>query len=187
MPTTRISRLHSLSAERAERAVTDKDDQSSPKRDVPRISLTPGRRSPGKLLHDAHLRLSTSFVGALGQAGYQLPIDAWAVLNLLWEEDNLPQSEIGARIGRDRHQTSRLIDCLDQQRLVTRESISEDRRIKRVVLTHTGREAQTTLGRVAIEFLEGTFAGVAQEDYDGFIRCLQHIVDRLKPTTGKEE
>jgi DNA-binding MarR family transcriptional regulator len=133
------------------------------------------------------MRLSAGFVGALRQAGHQLPIDAWAVLNLLWEEDNLPQVEIGARIGRDRHQTSRLIDSLAQQRLVSRESISEDRRIKRVVLTDAGRAARTTLGRVATEYLEDTFTGVSQEDYDGFIRCLQHIVDRLKPTDEKRE
>jgi DNA-binding MarR family transcriptional regulator len=138
------------------------------------------------LLHDAHVRLSSGFVEALKQAGHQLTIDAWAVLNLLWEEDNLPQFEIGARIGRDRHQTSRLIDSLNQQRLVARESIPEDRRVKRVVLTDTGRAARTTLRRVATEYLDNAFTGVTQEDYDGFIRCLQHIVDGPKPAYEKE-
>jgi len=166
--------------------MTDRN-RSSRKRTAPKISLTPAHRSPGKLLHDAHMRLSAGFVAALAQAGHQIPIDAWAVLNLLWEEDNLPQFEIGARISRDRHQTSRLIDALDQLRLVTRESTSEDRRIKRVVLTDSGRAARTTLRRVAIEYLERAFTGVAQQDYDGFIRCLQHIVAGPKPADEKTE
>jgi DNA-binding MarR family transcriptional regulator len=165
--------------------MTGKTHRSKRKRIVPKISLTPAYRSPGKLLHDAHVRLSAGFVEALGEAGHQLPIGAWAVLSLLWEEDNLPQFEIGARIGRDRHQTSRVIDSLSQQRLVTRESISEDRRVKHVALTDTGRAARTGLRRVATRYLERTFTGVTQEDYDAFIRCLQHIVDRLNPTDEK--
>ena len=157
--------------------MTQQTKRSNRRRTAPKISLTPPRHSPGKLLHDAHLRLSAGFVEALGQEGYQLPIDAWAILNLLWEEEALPQFEIGARIGRDRHQTSRLIDALAGQHLVTREPISGDRRVRRVVLTDTGRAAQATLGRVATEYLEDAFAGVTQADYDGFIRCLQHITE----------
>jgi DNA-binding MarR family transcriptional regulator len=167
--------------------MTDKTRQSSPKRNVPMISLTSALRSPGKLLHDADIRLSAGLVRALRSAGYELPIEAWAILNLLWEEDNLPQFEIGARIGKDRHQTSRLIDSLNQQRLVTRKSIDEDRRVKRIELTDTGRAAQTTLKGVATEYLESTFTGVTQEDFDGFIRCLQHIVDKLKPANEKKK
>ena len=166
-----------------------KDRASQPSRTwiVPTITLTPAHQSPGKLLHDAHTRLSAGFVDALRQAGHPLPLDAWAVLNLLWEEDNLPQFEIGARIGRDRHQTSRLIDSLNQQQLVVRRPTSEDRRVKCVVLTDAGRAAKTALRRVAIEYLENAFNGVTQADYDGFIRCLQHIVDRLKPIDSEEQ
>lgn len=154
---------------------------------APRISVTSAHQSPGKLLHDAHMRLSTGFVGALSQAGHALPIDAWAVLNLLWEEDNLPQFEIGARISRDRHQTSRLIDSLTKQGFVTRESSPEDRRVKYVVLTESGRAAQVTLRNIATEYLETIFTGVTQQDYDGFIRCLRHIVNRLTPTNEPGE
>lgn len=163
----------------------DARPRSKRRRSPPKVSLSP-RHSPGKLLHDAHLRLSAGLVEALREAGYPLPIDAWAVLNLLWEEDALPQFEIGARIGRDRHQTSRLIDVLDRRQLVTREPISEDRRVKRVVLTDAGRAARTPLGRVATRYLEAAFAGVTQEDYDGFVRCLRHLAESPKPTDHKE-
>ena len=166
--------------------MTDKTHQSSRKRNVSKISLTSALRSPGKLLHDADLRLKSGFVRALRSAGYELSIEAWGILNLLWEEDTLSQVEIGVRIGRDRHQTSRLIDSLNQQRLVTRKSIAEDRRVKRIALTDTGRAVQTTLKGVATEYLESIFTGINQEDYAVFIWCLQHIVDKLKPTNEKE-
>ena len=162
--------------------VRDRTHRSKSKRVVPRISIVPANHSPGKLVHDAHVRLSTGLVRALGEAGYPLTIDAWVVLNLLWAKDNLPQFEIGARIGRDRHQTSRLIDCLEQQELATRESTAADRRVKRVRLTPSGRSARVHIRRVATDYLKKTFTGVSQEDYDGFMRCLKHIIDRLEPT-----
>lgn len=158
----------------------DQPRRSNPKGSAPRISLTPAFESPGKLLHDAQLRLSGGFGKALRQAGHQLPIDAWGVLSLLGEEDDLPQFEIAARMGRDRHQISRLIDSLARQGLVARNSSAEDRRIKRVVLTEAGRAARSMLGHVAIHYLEETFRGVSQQDYDAFIRCLQHIVARQR-------
>jgi DNA-binding MarR family transcriptional regulator len=71
--------------------------------------------------------------------------------------------------------------------LVTRESIAGDRRTKCVVLTDTGRAAKTRLRRVATECLEEALAGVTQEDYDAFIRCLQHIVGRPNPTHERKE
>jgi len=42
--------------------------------------------------------------------------------------------------------------------------VSEDRRVKVAVLTDIGRAAQATLGLVATDYLESTFAGVAPED-----------------------
>ena len=154
--------------------MTDETLKSSQFRDAPEI---PAHYSPGKLLHDAHLRLSSGFVRTLQQAGHQLTIDTWAVLNVLWDKDGIPQLEIGERIGRDRHQTSRLIDCLSQQGFVRRKSVDRDRRVKVVVLTPFGRSSRTELKRIAREFLKSTFAGVTQEEYDSFIRCLRHVVD----------
>ncbi|MGD8352902.1 MAG: hypothetical protein PVJ01_01950 [Pseudomonadota bacterium] len=81
---------------------------------MPKISLTSALRSPGKLLRDADVRLKSGLVLTLKKAGYELPIEAWGILDLLWEEGSLSQVEIGARIGRDRHQTSRLIDSLSK-------------------------------------------------------------------------
>ncbi|MGD8352901.1 MAG: hypothetical protein PVJ01_01945 [Pseudomonadota bacterium] len=66
---------------------------------------------------------------------------------------------------------------------MTRKSVDEDRRAKRIVLTDTGCAVQNTLKGVATEYLESIFTGVTQEDYDGFIRCLRHIVGRLKTSS----
>jgi len=159
----------------------------SKRESAPKISRASAHESPGMLLRDAHRRLRAGLVEALRQAGHPLTIDAWGVLSQLWYEDNLPQFEIGTRIGRDRHQTSRLIDSLAQLQLVARRTLAEDRRVKRVGLTRKGRAAQQTLGRIANGYLNRAFAGVTQRDYDGFIRCLQHLAELPAPADGEEE
>ena len=154
---------------------------------LPKISLSPAQTSPGKLLHDADVLLGAGLVQTLQYEGHRISIEAWSILNLLWEEDNLAQFEIALRIGKDRHQTSRLIDSLHQQGLVTRESKDEDRRIKRVVLTDKGCAAKTPLRRVATKYLEDIFSEITREEYDVFIRCLQHVTEKLKTKQETKE
>ena len=141
--------------------------------EAPAISLEPS--SPGKMLYDAHMRLSSGLLERLAIAGYDLSINAWAILNLLWENDARPQVEISDLIHKDRHQTSRMIDSLDQQGLVKRTASSEDKRIKLVVLTPEGQQARDKLRAASRAYLESVFEGLSQEDYDTFIQCLAHI------------
>jgi hypothetical protein len=70
---------------------------------------------------------------------------------------------------------------------VTREPIFEDLRVKREVVTDTRRAAQITLGHVPTEHLENSFINVIKGEYDSVIRCLQRIIDRLKPARETEE
>jgi len=150
----------------------------------PKVALTPTTRTPGRLLHDAHQRLSAGLVRSLQQVGYDLSAEAWVILFLLWENDNLTQVEIGSQIGKDRHQTSRLIDVLEQANFVERKSTTTDRRLKRVALTQAGRRARLKVSGVATEYLEAMFAGLTQAEYDIFVGCLEHIIGRPLPKEG---
>ena len=149
---------------------------------IPNISLEPS--SPGKMLYDAHLKLSAGLVERLAAEGYDISINAWAILNLLWEKDERPQFEISEHISRDRHQTSRLIDSLDRQGLATRVASTEDKRIKLVGLTEEGKQARVALRSASRDYLETIFRGLSQDDYDCFLRCLTHITTS---TSDREE
>lgn len=144
----------------------------------PRIADIPCSRVPGRLLHDAHLRLGAGLVQVLRREGYDLTKEGWALLSLLSENDKLSQLEISERVGKDRHHTSRLIDSLETQGLVARGSTPEDRRVKLVAVTDKGREVRRKLLRVVAAYLEDVFEGVSDKDYDAFIRVLDHIVAR---------
>ncbi len=134
--------------------------------------------SPGKMLNDAHMKLSRGLMKTLEEQGAKLQVDAWAMLNVLWAGDRISQVELSGRLARDRHQVSRLVDTLVRQGFVRREADKNDRRVKYVVLTEWGRAQEDSLKEAVVNFLERTFNGVSQRDYDGFTRCLEHILER---------
>lgn len=135
--------------------------------------------SPGRLLHDAHLRMSAGLMRTLRSEGHKLTTEGWGVLSLLCESDELSQFEISERVGKDRHHTSRLIDALEQQGLVVRKPDAHDRRVKLVALTDKGRVTRRKLLRTVSAFVDGVFEGVSERDFDTFIRVLAHITERL--------
>lgn len=151
------------------------------------LELAPSARSPGRLLHHANVRLRMGLVRALERAGFGLSVEGWVVLSLLWEADGLTQLEIGERVDKDRHHTSRLVDALEQQGLVARRSADGDRRLKRVALTKRGREVRPELTRVVNGYLAHTFEGIEPRDYEGFLRCLEHIIARIDQSEGEGE
>lgn len=151
------------------------------------IDLSTAKRSPGRLVHDAHVRLRAGLVRVLEGAGHDISAEGWSVLSILWEEDGLTQLAIGERVRKDRHHTSRLVDALEQQGLVSRASTDEDRRLKRVSLTALGRATRSKLTRIVTKYLEGVFEGISQSDYDVFIRCLEHVIDRAPQPEGSRE
>jgi DNA-binding MarR family transcriptional regulator len=129
--------------------------------------------------------MSTGLVHALRGAGHELTTEGWSLLSLLAENDELSQLEIGERVGKDRHHTSRLIDALEQQGLVVRRSTTDDRRVKLISVTDKGRAVRRKLIRVVLAYLDGVFEGVSRRDFDAFIRVLWHITDRL-PTRNHQ-
>jgi DNA-binding MarR family transcriptional regulator len=138
-------------------------------------------RSPGRLLRDAHVALRAGLVRALEREGYDLSGEEWVVLVNLKRRGELSQHEIAERVGKDRPHVSRLLDRLQAVGLVERRPGRRDRRVKHVGLTEAGRAAMPRLTRVALRYLEGVFEGVTGEEYDAFLKCLDHIISRLQP------
>lgn len=163
-----------------------REDKASKKQSA-RLSAALSRSSPGRLLHDAHMRMSAGLVHALRSEGHDLTTEGWAVLSLLSESDELSQLEICERVGKDRHHTSRLIDGLEQQGLVVRKPIADDRRVKVVFMTEKGRDTRRKLLHLVGAYLEFVFDGVSHQDYSAYIRVLEHILSRLPARSQRAE
>jgi len=69
-------------------------------------------------------RLARDLAGFLHRsflaAGFDVTAPQWAVLNRLWEEEGLHQSDLAARIVRDRHNLARIIWGMEKKGLIRR-------------------------------------------------------------------
>ena len=113
------------------------------------------------------------------QAGLEITIEQWSVLYHLWKEDGLSQQELGNRTFRDKASTTRLIDNLEKQELVTRVASKDDRRINLVYLTDTAKPLQQITYELANKTMNESLQNITKEEIEVVKNVLQRVYDNL--------
>jgi len=98
----------------------------------------PLRDSLGFMLVRTALRLRLLGNVVLQQAGMDITVDQWGILNLLWEQDGLTPVELARRADKDKPNVTRLLNILEDKGLISRQADSQDRRSYRIHLTEAG-------------------------------------------------
>lgn len=96
-------------------------------------------------LGKAYQRVTQSAKQRLAVYGVTPP--QYALLKVLWEQDNQSGADLGERLVLDSATMTGLLDRMEHAGLVERRSHATDRRVNQVVLTGRGRELQTPLER----------------------------------------
>ena len=112
-------------------------------------------------------------------AGLEITIEQWSVLYHLWKEDGLSQLELGNRTFRDKASTTRLIDNLEKQELVTRIASKDDRRINLVYLTDTAKPLQQITYELANKTMNEALQNISKEEIEVVKNVLQRVYDNL--------
>ena len=112
-------------------------------------------------------------------AGLEITIEQWSVVYHLWKEDGLSQLELGNRTFRDKASTTRLIDNLEKQELVTRVASKDDRRINLVYLTDTAKPLQQITYELANKTMNEALQNISKEEIEVVKNVLQRVYDNL--------
>lgn len=131
------------------------------------------------LLHRAHRKLIEA-VGHSLKRSQMPPLDWYDILLELNHEaaGGLRQYEIGERILLSKHNLSRLIDRLEKQGLVRRESCEEDGRGNRVIITAQGKQLLKRVWPVYGEAMQKHFGDRLQADeISNLQRLLSKVID----------
>lgn len=80
-------------------------------------------------------------------APYGVTPTQYALLKVLWEQDEQSGAELGERLVLDSATMTGLLDRLEQAELIERKAHVTDRRVNSVVLTARGRSLQEPLDR----------------------------------------
>jgi MarR family transcriptional regulator, transcriptional regulator for hemolysin len=140
-------------------------------------------RNFGFILNDVARLLRTAFdrrVKSLGLTRSQ----GW-VLNHLFRNDGVTQSELADILQVEKATLGRLLDRLEAKGWVRRENHADDRRAKRVFLTEEVEPALKAMRAAAADLRRDALAGLSGEDQTRFVDALLAIKANLsRPDNG---
>ena len=134
-------------------------------------------RNFGFILHDVARLLRTTFdrrVKALGFTRSQ-----WWVLNHLFRNDGITQSELADLLEIEKASLGRLLDRLEAKGWVRREDHANDRRAKRVMLTAEVEPAIKAMRAAAAELRRDALAGLTDGQKEQFVDTLLAVKANL--------
>ena len=134
-------------------------------------------RNFGFILHDVARLLRTTFDRRVRELG--LTRSQWWVLNHLFRNNGVTQSELAEILEVEKPTLGRLLDRLEQKGWVRREADANDRRAKRVFLTQEVEPAIKTMRSAAAEMRRDAVAGLSADQQERFVDALLTIKANL--------
>ena len=134
-------------------------------------------RNFGFILHDVARLLRTTFDRRVKSLG--LTRSQWWVLNHLFRNDGVTQSELADLLEIEKASLGRLLDRLEAKGWVRREGHANDRRAKRVLLTAEVEPAIKTMRAAAAELRRDALAGLTEEQKEQFVDTLLAVKANL--------
>ncbi|MFD2855870.1 MarR family winged helix-turn-helix transcriptional regulator [Seohaeicola zhoushanensis] len=137
------------------------------------------------MLHDAARLMKSEFERRA--KGHRLSLMQWRTLGALARSDGMSQVALAARVEASPMTMSDIIDRLEGDGLVSRETDPSDGRAKLVRITQAAQPIVEEMRGIATEVYATALAGIAPEDLDGLTRALQQIVTNLEANTAEKK
>ncbi len=101
------------------------------------------------------------------------------VLQCLWEEDKLTQSQLANKIGVQLQTTHKMVQRMEKAGLVAKQADEADRRVSRIHLTSKGRALQTATEDAWAQLEQETLANLTVEERYILRRLLHKLETNL--------
>ncbi|QUL52301.1 MarR family transcriptional regulator [Paenibacillus tritici] len=111
---------------------------------------------------------------------FDITVDQWEILIVLWEKEGITQKELAERLHKDQTNVARMLFKLEKKEFIYRVVHETDRRSLRVYLTPKGREIKEDILAPSMDAYNKTIQGLSQEEVDTFRRVLTVIYNNVK-------
>lgn len=118
------------------------------------------------------------------EQGLNISTEQWVIIDQLYRENGLSQTDIANGSYKNAPTVSRIIDLLVEKGYVERQRFKNDRRRYKIYLTQAGRELHEKLLPHVLELREQTWQGLGDDDWENLKRILGVIMDNFE---GDEE
>jgi DNA-binding MarR family transcriptional regulator len=136
--------------------------------------------SIGFVINKAASLLKRSLYQEFKQHGYEITPEHWAVLNLLWKDDGLSQSEIAEKLSKDKANVTHILNVMERKNLIRRQRDETDRRVYRIFLIEQGKALKDKLPQLAQQVNRKGTAGMTEEEVQEIVYQLQKICESLE-------
>lgn len=92
----------------------------------------------GYIIIKGEVFIKRKLLSAFLEKGYDITFEQWTVMNVLYTEPGLIQSEIAMKTYKDKTNVTRILDVLSRKGYVVRENHGNDRRSSCIYLTDSG-------------------------------------------------
>ncbi len=110
---------------------------------------------------------------------FDITPEQFATLSLLQEKDGIQQSVISNLLLKDRPNISRILERLQQKKLVRRQVDSQDRRAIHVYITPSGKKMFSDIESCVAEYRSQAYRGLSRAEQQQLIEMLQLISKNL--------
>lgn len=125
-------------------------------------------------------RMKRFFQEQLIAAGAGITVDQWVILNQLDKEDGQNQLEIAKAVFKDAPTVTRILDLLEEKKLIARMPDSSDRRRFKIKLTTAGRMKVEEVLPYIKAGRQKAWAGLDDEAITQLTRSLNHIFENIQ-------
>lgn len=133
----------------------------------------------GKLVYQTERLLVIRLQRNFKLSGHRITAEQWRVLINLWHKDGQTQQELAEKAFKDKGNTTRLINSLEDSNIVVRIPNHADRRSNLIYLTSKGKTYLNALIPIAQKTLEEAQIDIPQEEMELCKSVLNRVILNL--------
>ena len=136
------------------------------------------------LLDKSTRSLGTNLQRIFKICGFDITVEQWMILLVLWKQNGQTQQEIANRVGKDKGTISPQLDGLEKRDLIMRLQDKNDKRRNVVCLTQKGKDMEKDL--IPLGFANTKIAqhDIPEEDLKTCLEVLRKVCKNLEAGNG---
>ena len=141
-------------------------------------------QSLAMLLDKSHRSLGINLQRIFKIYGFDITVEQWMILLVLWKENGQTQQKIANIIGKDKGTISPQLDGLEKRDLIMRFQDKNDKRRNVVCLTRKGKDLENDLIPLGFANIKIARYGIPEEDMKTCMEVLRKVCKNLEEGNG---
>lgn len=112
--------------------------------------------------------------------GLDITPEQWTVLAYLWQRDGVSQQHLCDVTFKDKPSMTRLIDNLEKQHYVQRQSAPNDKRSNLIYLTPKGNQIKDQANQATLEIIDLALKDITNDEFTYFRKMLHGILINIQ-------